>query len=169
MVLYRGVAMGQHRHNLAAKHLFIEPERRSALPVEIQIRAQLHIPFLLTCCRSRTGQIDKSIEGEMAMRINKVLWTVQVLLAFVFLFAGGMKLVLPVDAMQVPVALPGSFIRFIGVAEVLGAIGLVLPWLLRIRPSLTPVAAEGLVIGMVGATSRTLLGRVVAHPIVHYL
>ena len=100
------------------------------------------------------------------MRINKVLWTVQVLLAFVFLFAGGMKLLLPLDAMQVPVALPGSFIRFIGVAEVLGAIGLVLPWLLRIRPRLTPLAAEGLVIVMLGATAVTLVGGGVGQAIV---
>ena len=100
------------------------------------------------------------------MRINTVLWTVQVLLAFVFLFAGGMKLVLPLDAMQVPVALPGSFIRFIGVAEVLGAIGLVLPWLLRIRPRLTPLAAEGLVIVMLGATAVTLVGGGVGQAIV---
>ena len=100
------------------------------------------------------------------MRINKVLWTVQVLLAFVFLFAGGMKLLLPLDAMQVPVALPGSFIRFIGVAEVLGAIGLVLPWLLRVRPSLTPLAAEGLAIVMVGATAVTLVGGGVGQAIV---
>jgi hypothetical protein len=102
----------------------------------------------------------------MAMRINKVLWTVQVLLAFVFLFAGGMKLILLLDAMQVPVALPGSFIRFIGVAEVLGAIGLVLPWLLRVRPRLTPLAAEGLAIVMVGATAVTLIGGGVGQAIV---
>src|SRR5262245_38260210 len=57
-----------------------------------------------------------------------------------------------------PVALPGLFVRFIGVAETLGAIGLILPWLLRIRPVLTPLAAGGLVIIMIGATVITLIG-----------
>src|SRR5262245_18146934 len=53
------------------------------------------------------------------------------------------------------IALPGWFIKFIGGAEVLGAIGLILPRLLRIRPGLTPLAATGLVIIMIGATSVT--------------
>src|SRR4029077_9368968 len=86
------------------------------------------------------------------MRLNKVLWTVQGLLAAFFLFAGGMKLVLPIEAMAGPVALPGGFLRFIGVAEGLGAVGLILPGLLRIQQRLTPIAAAGLVIIMIGAT-----------------
>ena len=48
--------------------------------------------------------------------------------------------------------------RFIGAAEVLGAIGLILPGLLGIRPGLTPLAAAGLVIIMIGATVVTLVG-----------
>jgi len=52
--------------------------------------------------------------------MNSALWVVQGLLA----------------------ALPGLFLRFLGVAEVLGAIGLILPGLLRIRPALTPLAAR---------------------------
>jgi DoxX-like family len=90
------------------------------------------------------------------------LWIVQGLLAALFLFAGGMKLVLPLDQMTGPVALPGWFLRFIGVAEVLGALGLILPGLLRIRPGLTPLAAAGLVIIMIGATVLTLVGGMVA-------
>jgi uncharacterized membrane protein YphA (DoxX/SURF4 family) len=88
------------------------------------------------------------------------LWTVQVLLALVFLFAGGVKLVTPFEEMaaQMPVPLPELFLRFIGVAEVLGALGLILPGLLRIRPGLTPLAAAGLVIIMIGATVLTLVG-----------
>jgi hypothetical protein len=54
-----------------------------------------------------------------------------------------------------PVAFPGWFLRFIGVAEVLGACGLVLPGLLRIRTGLTPLAATGLVVIMTGATAIT--------------
>src|SRR6267142_5794789 len=84
--------------------------------------------------------------------MNVALWIVQGLLAALFLVAGGAKLVLPLDQMTGPVALPGWLLRFVGVAEVLGALGLVLPWLLRIKPGLTPLAAAGLVIIMVGAT-----------------
>lgn len=84
------------------------------------------------------------------------LWIVQGLLALLFLWAGGIKLVLPLEQLTGPVALPGLFLRFIGVAEVLGAAGLILPGLLRIRPGLTSLAAAGLVIIMIGATSLTL-------------
>jgi uncharacterized membrane protein YphA (DoxX/SURF4 family) len=86
------------------------------------------------------------------------LWGVQGLLALIFLFAGSMKLVLPLEAMTLELPMPDWFLRFIGVAEVLGAIGLILPRLLGIRPSLTPLAASGLVIIMIGATVLTLAG-----------
>ena len=86
------------------------------------------------------------------------LWIVQGLLALLFLWAGGVKLVLPLEKLTGPIPLPGLFVRFIGVAEVLGAIGLILPGLLRIRPGLTPLAAAGLVIIMIGATVVTLAG-----------
>ena len=86
-----------------------------------------------------------------------VLWIVQALLAVVFLCAGGMKILLPLDvlyaSMQLP--LPGIFVRFIGVCEVLGAVGLILPGLTRIRPELTSLAARGLVVIMVGAVMFT--------------
>jgi DoxX-like family len=98
---------------------------------------------------------DYPVEGEIQMAINVLLWVVQGLLAALFLFAGGMKLVLPLEALAGPIALPGLFMRFIGVAEVAGAVGLVLPSLLRIQPRLTPVAAAGLVIIMIGATVLT--------------
>jgi hypothetical protein len=86
------------------------------------------------------------------------LWIVQGLLALLFLFAGGMKLVLPLEELTGPMPLPGWFVRFIGVAEVLGAIGLILPGLLRLRLGLTPLAAAGLVLIMSGATVLTLAG-----------
>ena len=88
--------------------------------------------------------------------MNVALWIIQVLLALLFLFAGGVKLVLPIEEMTKQIALPGLFLRFLGVAEVLGAIGLILPGLLRIRPGLTPLAAAGLAIVMIGATVITL-------------
>jgi hypothetical protein len=96
------------------------------------------------------------------MKLTHVLWIVQVLLAALYLFGGGVKLVLPPEAMQGPIELPILFLRFIGVCEVLGALGLILPGLLRIRPGLTPLAAAGLVIIMIGATAITALGGDVA-------
>jgi hypothetical protein len=84
--------------------------------------------------------------------LNVVLWIIQGLLALLFLFAGGVKLILPIAAMTKQIALPGWFLRFIGLAEVLGGIGLILPGITRIRTGLTPLAASGLVIIMIGAT-----------------
>jgi hypothetical protein len=100
------------------------------------------------------------------MRKNTLLWVVQGVLALLFLFAGGMKLVLPIETMRGPVELPGLFLRFIGVAEVLGGVGLILPRLLGIRPGLTPLAAAGLVIIMAGATVITAMGGAVAPALV---
>jgi uncharacterized membrane protein YphA (DoxX/SURF4 family) len=85
------------------------------------------------------------------MTKNRILWIVQWLLALLFLFAGAMKLILPIEEMTKQIALPGTFLRFIAVAEIVGAFGLILPRLLRIRPGLTPLAAAGLVIIMIGA------------------
>jgi hypothetical protein len=97
------------------------------------------------------------------MRLNKTLWIVQGLLAVLFLFAGVTKLVLPVEAMQQgPVQFSGPFLRFIGAAEALGALGLILPGLLRIQQALTPVSAAGLVIIMAGATVVTAMGGAIA-------
>jgi DoxX-like family len=89
-----------------------------------------------------------------------LLWIIQAVLALLFLFAGGTKLVWSAEKMAVmgspnQIILPILFIRFIGVCEVLGALGLVLPGLLRIRPGLTPLAATGLTIIMAGATVLT--------------
>jgi len=95
-----------------------------------------------------------------------LLWCVQGLLAALFLFAGGIKLVMPLEMMKGPVPLPGLFLRFIGVCEVLGAIGLILPELLHIRRELTPLSGAGLVIIMIGATAITLAGGDVAQALV---
>jgi len=85
-------------------------------------------------------------------KLNVVLWIIQGLLALVFLFAGGVKLAIPIAAMAKQTALPGWFLRFIAVCEVLGALGLILPGITRIRTGLTSLAASGLVIIMIGAT-----------------
>jgi len=100
--------------------------------------------------------------GRERPTMNVALWIIQGLLAALFLFAGSAKLVMSADQMTGPVALPVWFLRFIGVAEVLGALGLVLPGLLRVRPLLTPLAAAGLVIIMIGATVVMWAGGMVA-------
>lgn len=88
--------------------------------------------------------------------MNIVLWIIQILLALVFLFAGVPKVVLPIELlMQMgspnQVRFPELFIRFIGVCETLGAFGLILPGVFRRQRYLTPLAAAGLVIIMIGA------------------
>jgi uncharacterized membrane protein YphA (DoxX/SURF4 family) len=95
--------------------------------------------------------------GSPTKTMTYALWIVQGLLALLFLFAGGMKLVMPIEEMTKQVPMPGLFLRFIAVCEVLGALGLILPGLLRIRPGLTPLAAAGLVIIMAGATIVSLM------------
>ena len=91
---------------------------------------------------------------------SALLWIIQGVLAFIFLFAGSMKLIVPVEVLlaQMPLPLPGLFIHFIGIIEVAGALGLILPRLLRIWPNLTFLAACGLFIEMLGATGYTVLG-----------
>jgi hypothetical protein len=84
------------------------------------------------------------------------LWTVQGLLAAMFLFAGGMKWAMPIAMLEVQSHLPGAFVRFIGVCEVLGALGLILPGFFRVRTDLTFLAAVGLVLIMTGATTITV-------------
>jgi hypothetical protein len=91
--------------------------------------------------------------------MKKTLWAIQILLALLFLFAGGAKFAMPVDEMLKTMPAPfasGAFIHFIGACEVLGGLGLVLPGLLHIQPGLTPLAAAGLTIVMVGAVAVSL-------------
>jgi uncharacterized membrane protein YphA (DoxX/SURF4 family) len=91
--------------------------------------------------------------------MNILLWIIQVLLALLFIFSGSMKFAITVEQLnEQPVFLPRIFLDFIGVCEILGGIGLILPALLRIKPSLTPLAAAGLAIIVAGATVITLMG-----------
>ena len=85
------------------------------------------------------------------------------LMALLFLFAGGTKLIMSAEALSQPatpnqVMLPVWFIRFIGVFEFLGGLGLLLPGLLKTRQYLTPLAALGLAIIMIGAVVFTIIG-----------
>ncbi len=86
--------------------------------------------------------------------MNILLWIIQSLLSLLFMFAGVMKFVMPVAEMQkgAPVVFPRWLFYFIGLCEILGGLGLILPALLRIKPGLTPLAATGLGIITLGAT-----------------
>jgi len=92
--------------------------------------------------------------------VNIVLWILQVLLGLLFIFAGVTKFVMSVEEMtkQMPVALPGLLLHFIGVCEILGGLALILPGIFRVKPGLTPLAAAGLVIIMIGAVVIGLMG-----------
>lgn len=82
-----------------------------------------------------------------------VIWVVSALLALVFLAVGGMKLLAPAAELeQSGAGVPVVLMKVAGAAEVLGALGLILPAATRIMPMLTPVAAAGLTVTMVGAT-----------------
>jgi uncharacterized membrane protein YphA (DoxX/SURF4 family) len=89
--------------------------------------------------------------------MNSVLWIVQILLALAFLIAGLMKLTLPIPKLAERMGFVNDFapttVRAIGLVEVLGAIGVVLPALTGVLPWLTPVAAAGLILVMIGATA----------------
>lgn len=105
------------------------------------------------------GNHDQERVASSPAAKNYVLWTVQLLLALLFLFSGVMKFLMPAAKMQAgPVKFPMAFLYFIGVAEILGGLGLILPGMLRIRRALTPLAAAGLLIIMIGATGVTLMG-----------
>ena len=87
----------------------------------------------------------------MSKSRKATLWIVQVLLAALFLFAGIMKLATPAAELARLAPLSPGFLKFIGVCELLGALGLVLPGLLHVRVQLTWLAAAGLVVIMIGA------------------
>ncbi len=88
--------------------------------------------------------------------MNTVIWIVQILVGLAFLMAGIMKTTQPIDKLKermswVESLNPPTLVRVIGTLEILGALGVVLPSLTGILPWLTPVAAGGLVLTMIGA------------------
>jgi uncharacterized membrane protein len=89
------------------------------------------------------------------IHMNAFLWTLQILLAAAFLIAGGLKLLRTPETLR-PImpwvdGFSASSIKGLGAVEVLGAIGLILPWALKIAKVLTPLSALGLALIMVGA------------------
>jgi uncharacterized membrane protein YphA (DoxX/SURF4 family) len=108
--------------------------------------------------------IVRALDGTTASSRGAVLqiglWTAQILLALAFAFTGTGSLVRPIDDLAAvavwPGEVPAALVRLIGAAELMGALGLVLPSLTRIRPSLTPLAAAGLAVVMLLAASYNL-------------
>ena len=88
--------------------------------------------------------------------MNVVLWIVQALLALAYIMAGSMKAFRPLEALSKSMgwvrAVPAGFVRFVGIAELLGAIGLILPMVTNIAPWLTVAAAAGFVLVQIGAS-----------------
>ena len=93
--------------------------------------------------------------------MNVLLWILQILLAILFVVAGVPKLILPASMLKPPspqaIEFPVWFLRFIGLCEVLGGLGLVLPAVFKRRQSLVPLAAVGLLIIMIGAAVTTVM------------
>jgi hypothetical protein len=89
------------------------------------------------------------------MNRNRALWIAQGLLAVFFVFVGISKVTTSNEVLATLFPLPADFIRFIGICEVLGGLGLVLPLALKIRPELTSLSAAGLTIIMIGAAGTT--------------
>ena len=108
-------------------------------------RRQLHQPG------PRDQQLTRTTHPkESAARMNIAVWIVSGLLAAAYLFAGTNKATRPkdklVDSLPWAEDLSPATIKFVGIMEILGAIGLILPWLTGIAAVLTPLAATGLVI-----------------------
>ena len=89
--------------------------------------------------------------------MNIGLWILQVLMGLFFILASGApKLLLPLDSLPMPIPLPHAFLIFIGVAEVTGGLGLILPGALKIQTWLTPLAAAGLTLVALGGMAYQL-------------
>lgn len=84
--------------------------------------------------------------------MNASLWAVQVLLAVMFLMSGFMKVSMPIDKLSAMLpwvtSVPAGLVIFIGMSELFGGLGLILPSLFRIKPTLTVWAGVGLAIIM---------------------
>jgi hypothetical protein len=93
-------------------------------------------------------------------KLNTVLWILQGFLALFFAIAsGGPKLVMSAEALSgaMPIPIPEAFLKFIGICEVSGALGLILPGVTRIRPGLTTLAAAALAVLTLCATTYQLM------------
>jgi uncharacterized membrane protein YphA (DoxX/SURF4 family) len=91
------------------------------------------------------------------LSVNIVLWVLQIILAVAFFLAGSFKISQPKDKLRPKMSWVDSYsaggVKLIALAEILGALGLILPWATGIAKILTPLAALGLLIIMIGAVA----------------
>ncbi len=87
-------------------------------------------------------------DSSRSKALHVSLWVVQILLALSFLASGGMKATQPIEVLAQQMGWPGvvpeALVRFIGISQVFGALGLILPAATRIKPMLTPLAGAAL-------------------------
>ena len=93
------------------------------------------------------------MEDKKSKVLNISLWVAQTILAVLFLMAGSMKSFQPIETLSQTLPwvseMPTVLIRFIGISELLGGLGLILPGVLRIKPKLVGYAALGLFVVMI--------------------
>jgi uncharacterized membrane protein YphA (DoxX/SURF4 family) len=103
-----------------------------------------------------TNAVTETDTARASKRLHVTLWTVQILLALIFTMTGAMKVAQPIAALAASLGWPGhvppALVRFIGISELLGAAGLILPAATRIAPALTPLAARALTLVMLLAS-----------------
>jgi putative oxidoreductase len=109
----------------------------------------------LTITRGNSNGHSMEQTQKKRSKLNIALWILQALLALLYLDAGFLKTFKPIQEIAPTIfwapRLPELLVRFIGISELLGAIGLILPAALKIRPQLTALAAAGLTVIMVMA------------------
>ena len=97
-----------------------------------------------------------SSQQKPSKAINIVLWVAQVVLATTFIWAAAMKWFQPVEKLAAmwpwTGQIPGILVKLTGLIDLVGAVGLILPSLLRIKPKLTPIAAIGIILLMISAS-----------------
>src|SRR5215471_2753049 len=96
---------------------------------------------------------DETAGRRIFQSMSRLLWIAQWILALIFLVAGVAKLVMPLQTVADQIGLPVGLLHFVALMEVLGALGMILPGLLHVRPGLTPLAAAGLIVIMIGAVT----------------
>ncbi len=100
--------------------------------------------------QSTSSAVSRAAATGRGLRI--ALWSAQIALAIVFVLAGGMKVsASSAELAKMAPSFPLALLRFIGIAELAGSIGIILPALTRIAPVLTPLASSGFVIVMASA------------------
>src|SRR5258706_16250524 len=99
---------------------------------------------------STSSPVSRAAAPGRGLRI--ALWSAQIVLAIVFALAGWTKVsTSAVELAKMAPGFPLALLRFIGIAELAGAIGIILPALARIAPGLTPLASSGFVVVMASA------------------